>query len=217
MTFISSLWNAVSFDDLHRTLTRVVNETSPDQRIRESSLVHLFSSCPSTAYPVDLHVLFVCSLLCIIDPRTESIVHLRLFRRLIVLLNNYYVHQQDLFDDNEYRLVVVHLVSKLLGEVHRRRGENDHDWYRLYLDVPIDDPLPTFDLFADLLGLLATLCYNHRPCQDEVRHVHGTIESILSMTRIDLNQPKAHTCVVWLIRCLTESNEENRDYIKQIQ
>ena len=203
--------------DLHRTLTCAVNATSPDQRICESSLVHLFSSCSSLTYPVDLHVLFICSLLCIIDPRTESIVDLRLFRRLTVLLNNYYIHQQDLFDDNEYRLVVVHLVSKLLGEVHRRRCQNEHDWYRLYMDVPDDHPLPTFDLFADLLGLLATLCYHHRSCQDEVRHVQGTIEAILSMTRIDLNQPKAQTCVVWLIRCLTESNDENRDYIKQIQ
>jgi hypothetical protein len=37
------------------------------------------------------------------------------------------------------------------------------------------------------------------------------------MTQIDLNQPKSQACVAWLIKCLTENNEENRNYIKQIK
>ncbi|CAF4443373.1 unnamed protein product, partial [Adineta steineri] len=84
-------------------------------------------------------------------------------------------------------------------------------------DVPKQYPLPTSDLFADLLCLLAALSYNHIDCQNQVRQVSGTIEAILSMTQIDLNQPKAQACVAWVIKCLTESNEGNRNYIKQIK
>ncbi|CAF4336885.1 unnamed protein product, partial [Rotaria sp. Silwood2] len=118
----------------------------------------------------------------------------------------------DLFDDNRYRLFIVFLVSKLLCEVDRRRSKCEHDWYRLYINVPKEHRLPTFDLFADLVCLLATLTYNHLDCQNQVRQVCGRIESILSMTQIDLNQPKAQACVTWLIKCLTEYNEENRNF-----
>ena len=102
-------------------------------------------------------------------------------------------------------------------EVHRRRSKNEHQWYKLYQDVPEDHPLPTFDLFSDLLCLLAILTYNQLECQNQVRETQGTIEAILSMTQIDINQPKSQACVTWLLKCLTESNEENRNYIKQIK
>ncbi|CAF0827604.1 unnamed protein product [Adineta ricciae] len=204
-----------SFDDLHSKLSSYVIDTLPNQSITESSLYRLLSS--TTNYPYDLHVLFSCSLISILDPTNYSSSTLRLFRQLILLLNNYYIHQHDLFDDNRFRITIVFLVSKLLCEVHRRRSQSEHEWYRLYKDVPDDHPLPTFDFFADLLGLLATLCYNHLDCQQQVQRVSGTIEAILSMTRIDLNQPKSQTCVIWLLKCLTEINEELRNYIKQIQ
>lgn len=187
----------------------------PTSSISQLSLFHLLSSANNI--PDDIHALFACSLLSIINPNNYSVLSLRLFRRLILLINNYYINQQDLLDDNRYRLTVVFLVSKFICEVHRRRSNSEHEWYRLYVDVPKDHPLPTFDLFSDLLCLLATLCYNHIDCQNQVRHVTGTIEAILSMTQIDLNQPKAQTCVTWLLKCLTEYNEENRDYIKQIK
>lgn len=179
------------------------------------ALFHLFSS--SNSYPDDLYLLFACSLLSIINPTNYSIISLRLFRRLILLMNNYYINQHDLLDDNRYRLTIVFLVSKLLCEVHRRRSNSEHQWYQLYMEIPKEHPLPTFDLFADLLCLLATLCYNNINCQNKVRQTSGTIESILSMTQIDLNQPKAQACVTWLIKCLTEHNEHNRNYIKQIK
>jgi hypothetical protein len=188
---------------------------TPNHCINELSFFHLFSS--STNYPDDLHILFSCSLISIINPNNYSTLTLRLFRRLIQLINNYYIHQNDLLDDNRYRLTIVFLVSKLICEVHRRRSKSEHEWYRLYIDIPNEHPLPTFDLFADLLLLLATLCYKHVNCQNQVRQTAGTIESILSMTQIDLNQPKAQACVTWLVKCLTEENEDNRNYIKQIK
>ena len=187
----------------------------PIDRINESSLINLLRC--STNYPNDLHILFSCSLRSIINPNNYSELTLRLFRRLIDLINNYYVHQHDLFDDNRYRLMIVFLVSKLLCEFDRRRSNSEHRWYCLYRDVPEEHPLPTFDLFSDLIHLLATLSYNHLDCQNKIRQISGTIESILSMTKIDLNQPKAQPCVTWLIKCLTEYNEENRNYIKQIK
>ncbi|CAF4204029.1 unnamed protein product, partial [Rotaria magnacalcarata] len=85
------------------------------------------------------------------------------------------------------------------------------------IEVPEENPLPTFDLFSDLLCLLATLCYNHSDYQNQVRQTSDTIESSLSMTQIDLNQPKAQPSVTWLIKCLTETNEEIINYIKQIK
>lgn len=105
----------------------------------------------------------------------------------------------------------------MICEVHRRRLNHEHEWYYLYHEIPKEYPLPTFDLFSDLLCLLSTLTYNNTDCQNQVRLISGTIESILSMTQIDLNQPKSQACVTWLIKCLTESNQENRDYIKQIK
>ncbi|CAF0996969.1 unnamed protein product [Rotaria sordida] len=208
--------NQVStLDDLHSKLSFYVINYYPNNSINELSLFNLLSS--SNNYPNDLHILFSCSLISIINRNNYSILSLRLFRRLILLINNYYINQQDLLDDNRYRLIIVFLVSKLICEVHRRRSISEHEWYRLYIDIPKEYPLPTFDLFADLICLLATLCYNHIDCQNQVRQTSGTIESILSMTQIDLNQPKAQACVSWLIKCLTENNEDNRNYIKQIK
>ncbi len=178
-------------------------------------MIHLFSS--STEYPDDLHLLFSCLLISLINRNNYNQTNLRLFRCLINLINNYYINQHDLLDDNRYRLMIVYLLSKFLCEIHRRRSNSEHQWYRLYHEIPSEHPLPTFDLFADLLCLLATLTYNHLDCQNQVREVSGTIESILSMTQIDLNQPKSQACVAWLIKCLTENNEENRNYIKQIK
>jgi hypothetical protein len=53
---------------------------------------------------------------------------------------------------------------KFIDVVHK----SEYDWYRLYIDVPKEHPLLTFDLFADLLCLLATLTYNHLDCQNQV-------------------------------------------------
>ena len=152
-----------------------------------------------------------------INPSNYSKLDLNLFRNLINLLTNYYVNQQDLLDDNRYRLTTVYLLSKYICEIHRRRSNNEHEWYHLYRDIPKEHPLPTFDLFSDVLCLLATLTYNNIESQNQVREVCGTIESILSMTQIDINQPKSQACVTWLLKCLTEHNEENRNYIKQIK
>ena len=210
-----SLCQVSSLNDLRSALSFYVRHTLSKHSINESALSNLFTS--SNDYPDDLHILFVCSLISIINQKKYSEETLRLFRRLIDLINNYYINQQDLLDDNRYRLIIVFLVSKLLCEFHRRRSNAEHEWYQLYVDVPTQHPLPTFDLFADLLCLLATLCYNHIDCQNRVRQVSGTIESILSLTQIDLNQPKAPACVTWLLKCLTEYNEENRNYIKQIK
>jgi hypothetical protein len=210
-----SLSQVSSLNDLHSTLLSYITNCLCDHSISESSLLHLLSS--SDNYPYDLHILFCCSLISLLDPTNYSISTLRLFRRLILLITNYYVHQQDLLDDNQYRVIVVFLVSKLLVELHRRRSNSEHEWYRLYVDVPKEHPLETFDLFADLLCLLATLSYHQNDCQNQVRQVNGTIESILSMTRIDLNQPKSQACVAWVIKCLTEYNEENINYIKDIK
>jgi hypothetical protein len=210
-----SLNQILSLDDLHSKLLSYVQDILPIETIKEISLIHLFSS--STEYPDDLHLLFSCLLISLINRNNYNQTNLRLFRCLINLINNYYINQQDLLDDNRYRLMIVYLLSKFLGEIHRRRSNSEHQWYRLYHEIPSEHPLPTFDLFADLLCLLATLTYNHLDCQNQVREVSGTIESILSMTQIDLNQPKSQACVAWLIKCLTENNEENRNYIKQIK
>ncbi|CAF2323223.1 unnamed protein product [Rotaria sp. Silwood2] len=204
-----------TLDDLHSRLLFYVSNNLHNNSIDELCLFNLFSS--SNNYPNDLHILFSCLLISIIDKNNYSILSLRLFRRLILLINNYYINQQDLFDDNRYRLIIVYLVSKLICELHQRRSKSEHEWYCLYIDIPKEHPLPTFDLFSDLICLLATLCYNHIQCQNQVRQTSGTIESILSMTQIDLNQPKAQASVTWLIKCLTENNEENRNYIKQIK
>ena len=203
------------FNDLHAKFSSYVQNTLPIEPIKEIALFHLFSSI--TIYPDDLHVFFGCLLASLIDPSNYKPTSLRLFRQLIDLINNYYVHQQDLMDDNRYRLTLVYIVCRYLCEVHRRRSKNEHEWYRLYQDVPKDHPLPTFELFSDLLCLLATLTYQQLECQNQVRETTGTIEAILSMTQIDINQPKSQTCVTWLLKCLTEYNEENRDYIKQIK
>ncbi|UJR24823.1 hypothetical protein I4U23_006198 [Adineta vaga] len=188
------LTNISSLHDLHSKLSSYVIDTIPIRSITESSLYHLLSS--STNYPDDLHSLFSCLLITIINPNNYSKSTLRLFRQLILLTNNYYIHQQDLLDDNRYRLIIVFLVSKLLCELHRRRSQSEHEWYQLHKDIPNNHPLPTFDFFSELLSLLATLCYNRLDCQQQVQQVTGTIEAILSMTQIDLNQPKAQTCVM---------------------
>ena len=211
--FPFSLGTVSSLTELHQTLRRHLTDDYPLETLQPECLVHLFSAAKPTSYPVDLHALFICSSL-LVD---ESLAALRLFRQLIDRLNNYYIHQQDSFDDDHYRLVLVFLLSHFLRNVQQRRSKGDHPWYRLYQKVPDEYPLPTSDLFADLLLLLATLVHDQRACQDQVREVTGAIEAILSMTQIDLNQPKAQACVVWLIKCLTNSNEENRNYIKQIQ
>ncbi|CAF2120334.1 unnamed protein product, partial [Rotaria magnacalcarata] len=130
---------------------------------------------------------------------------------LILLINNSYINQQDLFDDNRYRSIIVFLISKLLCEVHRRRSKSEHEWHRLYIEVPEENPLPTFDLFSDLLCLLATLCYNHSDYQNQVRQTSGAVESSLSMTQIDLNQPKAQPSVTWLIKSIQELVENSLD------
>jgi hypothetical protein len=192
-----------------------ITDSIPNETINELSLIHLF--CSLKKYPDDIHILFSCLLISVINPTNYSKLDLRFFRTLINLINNYYINQQDLLDDNRYRLTTVYLLSKFVCEIHRRRSLNEHEWYHLYRDIPREHPLPTFDLFADILCLLATLCYNNKDCQNQVRQVSGTIESILSMTQIDLNQPKSQACVAWLLKCLTESNEENRNYIKQIK
>lgn len=204
-----------SLNDLHEKLSSYVRNTLPNEPIKEIALFHLFSSI--TNYPDDLHVFFGCLLSSLIDPNNFNLISLRLFRRLINLINNYYVHQQDLMDDNRYRLTLVYLVCKFLCEIHRRRSNNEHEWYRLHQDIPKEHPLPTFDLFADLLCLLSTLTYRQIECQNQVRETPGTIEAILSMTQIDINQPKSQACVTWLLKCLTEYNEENRNYIKEIK
>ncbi|CAF1236392.1 unnamed protein product [Adineta steineri] len=194
-----------SLDDLHSKLSSYIINDIPKQSINESSLYHLFSSI--TNYPYDIHLLFTCSLISIIKPDNYSLSDLQLFRRLVHLINNYYINQQDLLDDNRYRLLTVFLVAKLICEVHRRRSKSEHEWYCLYRDVPKQYPLPTSDLFADLLCLLAALCYNHIDCQNQVRQVSGTIEAILSMTQIDLNQPKAQACVAWMNKKIQKLDE----------
>ncbi|CAF3331794.1 unnamed protein product [Rotaria sp. Silwood1] len=205
-----------NLDDLHSRLSYYILNNLPNDSINDLCLFNLLS-LSSNNYPEDLHILFSCLLISIIDKNNYSELNLRLFRCLILLINNYYINQQDLFDDNRYRLIIVYLVSKLICEVHQRRSKSEHEWYHLYIDIPKEHPLPTFDLFADLICLLATLSYNNIDCQNQIRNTHGTIESILSMTQIDLNQPKAQACVAWLIKCLTENNEDNRNYIKQIK
>ena len=202
-------------NEIHLKLKEFVENSCPIEQIEDECLINLFSKL--TNYPDDLHLLFSCLLINNFNRNYFNEINLRLFRRLIHLLDNYYLNQQDLFDDNQYRLLIVYLLSKYLCELHRRRSSNEHDWYKLYVDVPKDHPLPTFDLYSDLLCLLSTLTYGKNECQDEIRLTEGTIESILSMTQIDINQPKAQACVTWLLKCLTESNEENRNYIKQIK
>lgn len=212
---IAGLEHRTDIEELHHQLSTYVKNSLSMETITESSLYHLFAA--STIYPHDLHPLFACSLLSIIDPSNYSVISLRLFRRVTHLLNNYYINQQDLLDDNRYRLVNVFLLCKLLCEVHRRRSQSEHPWYQLYKDVPQEHPLPTFDLFTDLLCLLATLCYAQLECQKQVQLVPGTIEAVLSMMQIDLNQPKSQASVTWVLKCLTEFNEEIREYIKQIK
>ncbi len=192
-----------------------VTNCLPIETINELSLYHLFS-CSKT-YPDDLHLLFSCLLISILNPINNNEIELRLFRRLINLIDNYYITQQDLLDDNRYRLIIVYLLSKLICEFHQRRISRSHEWYYIYHDIPKDHPLPTFDFYSDILCLLSTLTYRQIDCQNQVRQIEGTIESILSMTQIDLNQPKSQSCVAWLIKCLTEYNEENKNYIKQIK
>lgn len=210
-----SLNEILTLDDLYTKLITYIDNNLPIERINDLSLVNLFYFVD--IYPNELHTLFCCLLIRLINPKYNDKENVKLFRCLINLINNYYINQQDLLDDNRYRLMIVYLVSKFLCEIHRRRSNNEHEWYYLYHEIPKEHPLPTFDLFSDLLCLLSTLTYNDIDCQNQVRQVSGTIESILSMTQIDLNQPKSQACVTWLIKCLTESNQENRDYIKQIK
>lgn len=202
-----------SVGEVQSRLSRDLLDHHAIKTVHLQALIHLFTSSSSTSSPADLHALFVCSSMSV----DESLDDLRLFRQLIDRVNNYYVHQHDLLDDNRYRLVLVAVVCHLIGNLHQRRVKNEHPWYRLYRDVPEDHPLPTFDLLADLIRLLAVLTSQHRECQDEVLRVSGAIEAILSMSQIDLNQPKAQACVVWLVKCLTAENEPIRDYIKQIK
>ncbi|CAF4451114.1 unnamed protein product, partial [Rotaria sp. Silwood2] len=138
-----------TLDDLHSRLLFYVSNNLHNNSIDELCLFNLFSS--SNNYPNDLHILFSCLLISIIDKNNYSILSLRLFRRLILLINNYYINQQDLFDDNRYRLIIVYLVSKLICELHQRRSKSEHEWYCLYIDIPKEHPLPTFDLFSDLI------------------------------------------------------------------
>jgi len=187
----------------------------PIEQINDLSLINLLSC--SSNYPNDIHLLFCCLLIYEINPNNYNKINLRLFRYLINLINNYYINQQDLLDDNRYRLMIVYLLSKFICEIHRRRSNNEHKWYYLYHQIPDEHPLPTFDLFSQILCLLSTLTYNHIDCQNQVRQINGTIEAILSMTQIDLNQPKSQASVTWLIKCLTEYNQDNRNYIKQIK
>jgi hypothetical protein len=213
--YLFSLNEVSSLNDLHSKLSFYAMNCLPIEIINDLSLINLLSY--SSNYPHDLHILFSCLLISEINPNNYNKLNLRLFRCLTNQINNYYINQQDLFDDNRYRLMIVYLVSKFLCEIHRRRLNNEHKWYYLYHDIPEEHPLPTFELFSELLCLLGTLTYNHIDCQNQVRLISGTIEAILSMTQIDLNQPKSQACVTWLIKCLTESNEENRNYIKQIK
>ena len=164
------------------------------ETIPMNCLYHLLSASDSKIYLYDLHLLFICLSLEIDDRDPYSMEKLRLFRELIQQMNNYYIDQEDMFDDNAYRLDIVYVLCHLLKEVHRRRSTSEHQWYQLYLELPIDHPLPTFDFFSDLIRFLATLSYDHLDCQHLVRNVSGTIESILSMTQIDLNQPKSSAC-----------------------
>ncbi|CAF3633003.1 unnamed protein product, partial [Rotaria sordida] len=77
--------NQVStLDDLHSKLSFYVINYYPNNSINELSLFNLLSS--SNNYPNDLHILFSCSLISIINRHNYSILSLRLFRRLILLI-----------------------------------------------------------------------------------------------------------------------------------